>query len=90
MNVMQSWDMHTLDDTSKNLIFLISYLKLAKILQTFCCFLLLACVCFNNVVSILKRAYVKRLDDINRLHRARSHMDGGGELARKKFGAGKK
>ncbi len=33
-------------------------------------------VCFNNVVSILNRAYVKRTDDINRLKNGRSHTDG--------------
>ena len=32
-------------------------------------------VCFNNVVSILNRAYVKKTDSINRVNRARSHMD---------------
>ena len=33
-------------------------------------------MCFNNVVSILNRAYVKKTDDINRVNRARSHTDG--------------
>ena len=33
-------------------------------------------MCFNNVVSILNRAYVKKTDDINRLNSARLHTDG--------------
>ncbi len=33
-------------------------------------------MCFNNVVSILNRVYVKKTDDINSLNRARSHTDG--------------
>ena len=33
-------------------------------------------ICFNNVVSILNRAYVKKTDDINTFNKARSHTDG--------------
>ncbi len=32
--------------------------------------------CFNIVVSILNKSYIKKTDDINRLNRARSHTDG--------------